>query len=120
MHPQFARFFIVGGLNASFGYGLFALFVWLGLPYAFAIGLATIAGIAFNYQSTGRLVFGVARWQRVPRFLMVYAFTYVLNLAGVHFLLQFGLNIYLANATMVFPLALIAYILQRKFVFSSL
>ncbi len=119
MQRQFLKFLLVGGLNTAFGYGVFALLTWWGLPYPAAIGLATLAGIAFNFQSTGRLVFGNAPWQRAPRFVAVYAVVYVLNLGGVAALLHLGLNIYLANALVILPLALIAYMLQRKFVFAA-
>ena len=116
---QFARFLLVGGLNVVFGYGVFALLTWWGLPYPVAIGLATLAGIAFNFQSTGRLVFGSARREQAPRFAGVYAVTYGLNLAGVAGLLHLGLNIYLANALTILPVALIAYMLQRRYVFNA-
>lgn len=119
MNRQFFRFLVVGGINTVFGYSVFALLTWLGLPYPAAIGLATIAGIAFNFQSTGRLVFGGARLNRVPRFVAVYGVVYLLNLAGVSALLHLGLNVYVANAAMILPLAAIAYMLQRRFVFTA-
>jgi len=35
------------------------------------------------------------------------------------FLLRLGFNVYLANATVLLPLALVAFVLQRRFVFAS-
>ena len=119
MRRQFVRFLLVGGLNTVFGYCLFALLIWLGLQYPAAIGLATLAGIVFNFQSTGRVVFGSAPWKRIPRFAFVYAVVYALNLAGVSALLGWGINIYLANAMVLLPLAAFAYMLQRRFVFAT-
>jgi putative flippase GtrA len=116
---QFLRFLVVGAVNTAFGYGVFALLTWLGLPYPAAIGLATVAGVAFNFQSTGRLVFGGAPRSRLVRFVAVYAVVYLLNLLAVAGLLRLGLNVYTANALAVLPLALIAYMLQRTFVFTS-
>jgi putative flippase GtrA len=116
---RFVRFLLVGGLNTLFGYSLFALFAWFGLPYPVAIGLATLAGITFNFQSTGRLVFGSAPWSRLARFAGVYALVYTLNVGAVAVLHHLGLNIYLANALVLLPLAMIAYMLQRTFVFSA-
>lgn len=117
LSPRALRFLAVGGLNTLVGYGLFALFTWLGLPYPLAIGLATALGIGFNFQSTGRLVFGGAPVGRLGRFIGAYALTYLLNVAAVAALLHLGLNVYLANAAVILPLAVIAYMLQRTFVF---
>jgi putative flippase GtrA len=78
-----------------------------------------LAGIAFNFQSTGRLVFGGALWTRIPRFVAVYALVCGLNIAGVSALLQADVNIYLANAVLILPLAVIGFMLQRRFVFAA-
>lgn len=115
---QFLRFLVVGAVNTAFGYGVFALLAWLGLSYPAAIGVATVAGIAFNFQSTGRLVFGGAPVSRLARFIAVYAVVYLLNLLAVAGLLRLGLNVYAANAVAILPLAAIAYMLQRTFVFT--
>ena len=115
--PRFVRFLFVGGLNTLVGYGLFAMLTWLGLAYPIAIAIATVLGVTFNFQSTGRLVFGGAPVGRLGRFLGVYALTYLLNVAAVAGLLHMGLNVYLANAAVILPLAIITYMLQRTFVF---
>lgn len=119
LNSQLLRFLLVGGINTVVGYALFAGFVWAGLPYPAAIGLATVMGVAFNFQSTGRLVFGGAPLSQLGRFVAVYVVVYLLNLGGVALLLHTGLNIYVANALVILPLALIAFVLQRRFVFAS-
>ncbi len=118
-HRRFLRFLLVGAVNTAFGYSVFALLVWCGLPYPAAIGLATVAGVAFNFQSTGRLVFGGAPPSRLARFVGVYLVVYLLNVLAVAGLLRLGLDVYAANAVAVLPLAMIAYILQRTFVFPT-
>lgn len=110
---------MVGLLNTTFGYGLFAVFTWFGQPYPLAIGLATLGGIAFNFQSTGRLVFSGAPWSRLSRFIAVYAVIYAVNVGVVTLLLTCGMSVYAANALVILPLALLAYTLQRKFVFTE-
>jgi putative flippase GtrA len=117
--PKFLRFLFVGLLNTGFGYGLFALLSLLDMPYPVAIGLATVAGIAFNFQTTGRLVFDGVPRSRLLRFIAVYAVIYGLNVGGVALLLAAGLNLYAANAMVLLPLALIAYFMQQKFVFTT-
>ncbi len=118
--PEFLRFLAVGVVNTVFAYGVFALLTWLGLHYPLAIGLATVIGVAFNFQSTGRLVFGGAPTGLFFRFVAVYAFLYVLNVASVALLLRQGFNAYVANGLTVVPLALLAFALQRRFVFRVL
>lgn len=117
LDSQLWRFLLVGGLNTVVGYALFAVLVWAGLPFPLAIGLATVLGVAFNFQSTGRLVFGGARLSKLGRFVAVYAAVYAFNVGAVALLLAAGLNVYVANALVLLPLALIAFLLQRRFVF---
>ena len=116
-HWQLLRFLIVGGINTVFGYSVFAVLTWLGMRYPLAIGLATIAGVSFNFQSVGRLVFGGAPRSRFWRFVGVYCLVYLLNLGGVRLLLAAGASVYVANAVVLLPLSLIAFLLNRRFVF---
>lgn len=121
-NPQFSRFLLVGAVNTTFGYGLFALLTWTGLPYPLAIGLATLGGIAFNFQTIGKLVFKGTKGpigSRLWRFVCVYSVVYLINLCSVAGLLFSGVGIYLANGLMILPLAVLTYILQRKFVFTA-
>lgn len=115
---QLIRFLVVGGLNTVFGYSLFAVFTFIGLTYPVAIGLATIGGVLFNFQSIGRLVFDGAPRSRFWRFVGVYCVIYLVNLGGVRLLLSLGANVYVANAITLVPLSLLAFILNRRFVFN--
>jgi putative flippase GtrA len=115
--PQFLRFLAVGGLNTAFGYALFAVFTWAGMPYPAAIGAATVLGVLFNYQTTARLVFSGPGRGRLWRFVAVYAVVYVLNVAAVAALLRAGYGVYLANALAIPPLVAVTFLLQRSFVF---
>jgi putative flippase GtrA len=114
---QFLRFLVVGSLNTAFGYALFAAFTYVGLAYPYAIALATVGGVLFNFQSVGRLVFSHAPKSRFFRFVGVYVIVYLINLAGVQGLLGFGLGVYIANAIMLIPLSVLAFALNRKLVF---
>lgn len=115
---QLIRFLVVGGLNTVFGYSLFAVFTFIGLTYPVAIGLATIGGVLFNFQSIGRLVFDGAPRSRFWRFVGVYCVIYLVNLGGVRLLLSLSANVYVANAITLVPLSLLAFILNRRFVFN--
>ncbi|WP_223258608.1 GtrA family protein [Trinickia symbiotica] len=115
---QLLRFLVVAGLNTIFGYSLFAALTYFGMPYPAAIGLATIGGVLFNFQSVGRLVFNGSPHSRFLRFVAVYSLIYILNLGGVRLALELGTGLYLANAITLGPLSLIAFILNRRFVFN--
>ena len=115
---QLLRFLAVGGLNTLVGYSLFALLTYAGLAYPVAIGLATVGGVLFNFQIVGRLVFDGAPRSRFWRFVGVYCVIYLLNLGGVRLLLGLDANIYIANALTLLPLSVIAFILNRRFVFN--
>jgi len=117
-HWQLLRFLLVGGLNTVFGYSIFTVLTFVGMHYPLAIGLATVAGVAFNFHSVGKLVFGDAPRSRFWRFVGVYCLIYALNLAGVHLLLNIGSNVYVANAIVLLPLSLLAFLLNRRYVFS--
>lgn len=117
--PEFLRFLLVGALNTAFAYAVFAFFTWVGLHYPLAIALSTVLGVAFNFQSTGRLVFGGAPPRLFLKFVAVYVFLYVLNVALVALFLRQGFNTYAANALTVLPLAMLAFALQRRFVFGA-
>lgn len=116
---QLLKFLVVGGINTVFGYALFAVFTWFGMRYPLAIALATIGGVLFNFQSVGRLVFGGAPRSRFWRFVGVYCLIYLINLGGVKLVLSYGVNVYIANGIMLLPLAGIAFILNRRFVFNQ-
>jgi putative flippase GtrA len=57
---NFARFLLVGVLNTIFGYFLYGTLILIGLDYKLAVLLATILGVLFNFQTTGRLVLGLS------------------------------------------------------------
>jgi putative flippase GtrA len=116
---RFVNFLLVGGFNTTFGFSVFSLFVWMGIPYAWAIAMSTIVGVLFNFQTLGRLVFKDSDWRRIGRFTAVYLALYAINVGGVALLKHFGMNVYLANAIVVGPLAILGYVLQKNFVFTS-
>src|SRR5262245_61043567 len=57
LEPLDVRFLLIGCLNITIGYVLFAAFIILSLPTALALLLSTIVGVLFKYCSSGRLVF---------------------------------------------------------------
>ena len=116
-HVQAIRFLFVGVLNTIFGFGCYALFIIFGLHYSVSVALATVIGVLFNFKSTGVLVFNSRRNSRLPFFIGVYVIIYIVNVASIAALVSFGLGDISAAAIAVIPVALLSFILQKRFVF---
>jgi len=108
---------LVGGVNTLVGYGFFAFFLFSGFHYTASVLFATIIGVLFNFFTIGRIVFINSKNSLVFRFLSVYAIVYLLNIIGLRISELFNFNLYLSGAALVFPLALVSYTLNKKFVF---
>ncbi|MEA4925059.1 MAG: GtrA family protein [Syntrophomonadaceae bacterium] len=113
------KFFIVGGVNTVFGYSLYALLIYLHIFYALASLLSTIGGVLFNFKTTGVIVFKNHNNRLLFRFVGVYAFNYSWGVGILSIFSIYHVNMYLAGALLILPGALIAYILQKKFVFGG-
>ena len=77
--PEIIRFYIVGVINTLFGYGVFALLIFLKCTYPIAALIATVLGVLFNYQTTGRLVF-TSKKASIFRFVIFYSLIYATNI----------------------------------------
>ena len=113
------RFLFTGGVNTLFGYGVFALFISIGLNVWFATGLATILGIAFNYKSYSIVVFKERTWKKIIPFLAVYLILYLLNNIFIILFSLFGIRPIIAGLIVALPLAFLSFALNKKFVFKS-
>ncbi|MDR0790319.1 MAG: GtrA family protein [Bacteroidales bacterium] len=139
---RFLRFLFVGALNTIVGYGFFLFFIWIGLPRALSLLFSNIFGVAFNYKTTGVLVFQNKDNNLMLRFFAVYAFVYLINLAELWLLANSGLysaildwhlldfiddmplseakiGEAIGQAIVVLPNAVITFLLSRRFVFRS-
>ena len=120
---KFARFLLVGALNTLFGYFSFATLILIGLDYKYAVLLATIIGVLFNFQTAGRLVFGSKNNKLIFRFVLVYVVTFLLNVEALRIVDAIDIDIeqktkmLIAGAILVLPMAVISFILMKLFVF---
>lgn len=119
LNQKFIRFLLVGALNTLFGYGLWALLLYIGLHYTVASAISTVAGILFNFKTTGCLVFENKNNRLLLKFLMVYGLIYLLNIALLYGFELLNINLYLAGLTVLLPLAFLSYMLMRCFVFKE-
>jgi putative flippase GtrA len=116
---RFVRFLIVGGINTAFGYGIFALLIFLKFHYAAAALLSTILGVMFNFKTTGRLVFESQDNRLIFKFVGVYVIIYAINTASLGVFNFFRVDMYLAGAAMILPMAMLAFVLNKSLVFKG-
>lgn len=114
----FARFLTVGAGNTAVGYGIFYLLLRAGLAPTFALALATIVGVVFNFFTTGRVVFANADIARLWRFGFVYAAVFAINAALLEAVIALGLSAAAGQALLLAPCVALSYFLNRTLVFN--
>ncbi|MFA5879962.1 MAG: GtrA family protein [Candidatus Margulisiibacteriota bacterium] len=115
---QFIRFLFIGVINTLFGYSLFCLFIFLQFHYILAALFATILGVLFNFKTFGKFVFKVHDNSLIFKFVGVYVITFLTNIGMLKIFNIFHVSNYLAGAILIFPIALLAFFLNKKFVFN--
>jgi len=116
---KFVKFLIVGFINTVFGYSVFALFVFFNFHYTIASLLSTILGVLFNFKTIGQLVFNNNNNNLLIKFIGVYTVSYSLNVAFLRIFNIFNINMFIAGAVLVLPMAVISFTLNQKFVFKE-
>ncbi len=117
LNKQFITFLMVGALNTLFGYSLFALLIYSGLHYTIAAFIGTVLGVLFNFKTTGKLVFDSYDNRLLWKFFGVYGVMYFFNIIGLYFLDILIKNIYISGAVLILPMALVGFVLNKRFVF---
>ena len=112
-----ARFGVVGLVNTGFGYVMFAGLLLLGVGSLAALLAATVASVAFNFQTSRRLVFRSPG--RAWRFVGVYVAVLAINWSALQAAAAFGLPNLEAQAFLALPVAVASFIGQRLFVFDA-
>ena len=120
MRLQFLRFLFVGSVNTSLSYGLYALFLWLGLNYVLANGLAFVMSLLLSFATQGTFVFRSTDPRRLPRFVLAWVCIYGFNIALIGLLMHLGLSAYAAGAAALVPVTLLSYVAQKRVVFRAL
>lgn len=115
----FIKFILVGILNTIFGYCVFALLLYLGLHYSFAVVLSTILGILFNFKTTGCLVFKNKENKLIFKFFAVYAIICSINILLLRTAEVFHVNLYLAGFVSTGLMAILSFILNKNWVFKG-
>ena len=112
------RYYQAGIVNTAFGYGLYALFVALGLNMYLAQFVAHVLGMAFNYVTYSRHAFHDLDVSK-SRFVASYAVNYLLGLGALWAISQVVASPYLAGLIAVGIVSLINYFILRHWVFTE-
>ena len=108
---RFIRFLVVGGLNTLFGFVVYSI---LALS-----DLSNLIGIAFNFITTGGLVFRDMSLNKIPQFLICYGVIFLFYLELIQWLSPIIGGRIVAMAIIVLPMAVLTYFMQSWFVFGD-
>jgi len=114
---RFVRFLFVGGLNALFGFSVYTLFAFSPLPTWIVLIISNVAGISFNFFTTGSLVFRDLSAAKIPRFVLSYAIVFFISLELIRWLSPLVGGRVGAMAVIILPIAVLTYCMQLWFVF---
>ena len=116
---QAIRFILVGLLNTTFSYLIYAALLFVGLGYQLANLLALVVGILFSFKTMGHLVFRNSSNRLLGRFVLSWAAIYVCVIFLIGRIMTLGFDAYAAGAiALPFSVAL-SYLSQRYFVFRN-
>lgn len=115
---QLWRYYQAGIVNTAFGYGLFALFVRLGLNIFLAQIASHVLGMAFNYFTYSRHAFADHETTKL-RFILSYAGNYLLGLAMLAIVSHFIASPYIAGFVALVIVSLVNYFVLKRLVFRA-
>lgn len=117
---KFVKYLFVGFMNTVFSYLVYAIVVTITSRATFSLAFSYIIGILFNFQTTGRIVFDNRDNKLIVKFFLSYLTTFFINRYSLDTLVNtMGCDKYLSQALLVFPIALISFMLLKNFVFKS-
>jgi putative flippase GtrA len=110
------RFYSVSVLNTAFGFGLYALLVWLGLNLYIAQIVSHLCGMTFNFFTYRTHVFRGLR-PSVPAYIAAYASNYLVGLTLLAIFHHLTRSAYLAGFLATVIASLINFAVLKLLVF---
>lgn len=95
-YSKLVKFILTGFINTIFGYTVYAILIFLKIPYMISLAISTGIGVVFNYFSFGRIFLkpkNNSEWLSFIKFVFAYFLIYLLNL----FVLTIAIGIFLLN-----------------------
>lgn len=114
---QLLRFSIVGMGNTAFGYGVYCLGLFLGLPYWLASLVALLLGIFVSFAAQKRFVFKSSIQGRLGKFVVIWAMIYGVNIGFIRVFAGFGFGYYIAGALAMAPTVILSFLSSKYVVF---
>lgn len=114
---QGVRFILVGVLNTTFSYLIYAGLLFVGFGYQLANLLALLLGIFFSFKTQGHLVFNNANNRLLGRFVVSWTLIYFCTIILIHWIMALGFDAYAAGALSLPLSVVLSYVIQRYFVF---
>lgn len=116
-HNRLFRFFFIGCINTLFTVSLITILLFIKLPYKMAVLIGTVIGVVFNFKTIGVFVFRNVSNLLFVKFVLVYIVTYLINITLITIIKKYGINSYFSVYISALPVAIITYILHKKFVY---
>jgi putative flippase GtrA len=113
----FLRFLVVGFANTAFSYGIYAIFLFVGLDFKIANFLALAAGIVVSFKTQGKLVFNNTDNKLLFRFVVSWAAIYPISILLISVFMEWGFSSYAAGALCLPFNVAMSYLSQKFFVF---
>lgn len=117
---QLIRFVIAGTANTAFSYGVYVLFLWMGLSYPLANLVSLLAGVALSFITQGYFVFRRFEVRRFPAFAASWLVMWVVNVLVIAAILPLvGNNAYVAGALALCVIVPLSFLVQKHLVFGG-
>lgn len=117
MQYEHLRFLLTGVINTFFGFLIYCLVIYLDFSVRIALLVSMIVGTGFNFLTIGGFVFRKLSIKRAPKFIVCYSFIYLTNLVLFNFIFSLIGNVFLIQLMLIFPMALLSYLLMSRVVF---
>ena len=114
---RLVRYYLNGAVNALVGYGLFAALLAVGTNMYLAQIISNIIGVAFNYVTFSRFTFADRAGSK-SRFILAYAFNFLLSLATLAAVITFVASPYIAGLITVVAVSALNYFVLARLVFN--
>ncbi|MFM2322408.1 MAG: hypothetical protein RLZZ225_561, partial [Pseudomonadota bacterium] len=110
-------FLLVGVINTLFGYGVYALFIYIGGNYFFSSLISLFCGFMFNFLTIGKFVFRKLSFKRIKKFISFYMLLYIFYISFIKILSLWQSNLYICGMLAAILLSIISFKVNKYLIF---